>query len=141
MYNFTPINSSIGGILIGISVVLYFYFTGRLAGISGIIENAVISGKNRFSNFLFLLGLIIGPIIFYYFGKMEIVFEITNSLILISLGGFLVGLGTRMSQGCTSGHGICGISRFSIRSIFATILFIFSGIVTVFILQNFGVYL
>ena len=85
MYNFTPINSSIGGILIGISVVLYFYFTGRLAGISGIIENTVTSSKNRFSNFLFLLGLIIGPIIFYYFGKMEIVFEITNSLILISL--------------------------------------------------------
>ena len=76
--------------------------------------------------------------LFYFnISKVQINFEITNSIILIFIAGFLVGLGTRMSGGCTSGHGICGISRFSIRSIVATITFIASGVVTVFILQNF----
>ena len=112
-----------------------------MAGISGILANSVTNKLNRFSNFLFLLGLIIGPLIYFLFNKTSGTFEITNSLILIVLGGFLVGLGTRMGGGCTSGHGICGISRFSIRSIFATIIFISFGIITVFILQQFGIHL
>jgi uncharacterized membrane protein YedE/YeeE len=141
MYNFTPFTSLIGGIIIGFSVVLYFYTTGRLAGISGILANSVTNKLNRFSNFLFLLGLVIGPSIYFLFNESSGTFEITNSLILIILGGFLVGLGTRMGSGCTSGHGICGISRFSIRSIFATIIFILFGIITVFILQQFGIHL
>ena len=141
MYNFTPFPSLIGGMIIGFSVVLYFYTTGRLAGISGILANSVTNKLNRFSNFLFLLGLIIGPSIYFLFNESSGTFEITNSLILIILGGFLVGLGTRMGSGCTSGHGICGISRFSIRSIFATIIFILFGIITVFILQQFGIHL
>ena len=141
MHNFTPFPSLIGGIIIGFSVILYFYTTGRLAGISGILANSVTNKLNRFSNFLFLLGLIIGPLIYFLFNKTSGTFEITNSLILIILGGFLVGLGTRMGSGCTSGHGICGISRFSTRSIFATIIFISFGIITVFILQQFGIHL
>ena len=141
MYNFTPLPSLIGGIIIGFSVILYFYTTGRLAGISGILANSVTNKLNRFSNFLFLLGLIIGPLLYFLLNKTSGTFEITNSLILIVLGGFLVGLGTRMGGGCTSGHGICGISRFSIRSIFATIIFISFGIITVFILQQFGIHL
>jgi hypothetical protein len=68
-------------------------------------------------------------------------FEITNSYFLIIISGFLVGFGTRMGGGCTSGHGICGISRISVRSIIATITFIFAGMLTVFILQQFGIYL
>ena len=68
-------------------------------------------------------------------------FNMLESIVLIFIAGFLVGLGTRMSGGCTSGHGICGISRFSIRSVIATITFIISGVVTVFILQNFGIHL
>lgn len=138
MYNFTPFNSLIGGFIIGASVVLYFYTTGRLAGISGILANSITNKENRSSNLLFLLGLVVGPLNFFYFNKSSENFEITNSLILIILGGFLVGLGTRIAGGCTSGHGICGISRFSIRSIIATITFIISGIVTVFILQQLG---
>ena len=78
---------------------------------------------------------------YYVILHIQINFEITNSIILIFIAGFLVGLGTRMSGGCTSGHGICGISRFSIRSVIATITFIISGVVTVFILQNFGIHL
>tara|TARA_B100000427_G_C15023360_1_gene383515 strand:+ start:17 stop:442 length:426 start_codon:yes stop_codon:yes gene_type:complete len=141
MYNFTPISALIGGLIIGCAVVLFFYTTGRLAGISGIFANAFTSKENRSSNLLFLLGLVIGPLGYLYFTKIPVNFEITNSYILVIIAGFLVGLGTRMGGGCTSGHGICGISRFSIRSIIATITFIISGVITVFILQQFGFYL
>ena len=141
MYNFTPISALSGGLIIGCAVVLFFYTTGRLAGISGIFANAFTNKENRSSNLLFLLGLVIGPLGYLYFTKIPVNFEITNSYILVIIAGFLVGLGTRMGGGCTSGHGICGISRFSIRSIIATITFIISGAITVFILQQFGFYL
>jgi|TARA_B110000240_G_scaffold9140_1_gene9882 uncharacterized membrane protein YedE/YeeE len=141
MYNFTPLSSLTGGIIIGFAVVLFFYTTGRLAGISGIFANALTRKLNRSSNLLFLLGLVIGPIGYLYLTKATINFEITNSYILIIIAGFLVGLGTRMGGGCTSGHGICGISRISVRSIIATITFMFTGMLTVFILQQFGMYL
>ena len=141
MYNFTPLNALTGGIIIGFAVILFFYTTGRLAGISGIFANALTSKKNKSSNLLFLLGLVIGPIGYFYLSKASVHFEVTNSYIFIIIAGFLVGLGTRMGGGCTSGHGICGISRMSVRSIIATITFIFSGMLTVFILQQFGMYL
>jgi len=141
MYNFTPYSALTGGMIIGCSVVLYFYTTGRLAGISGIFANALTNKTNRISNLLFLLGLALGPLGYFFVSSAPVKFEITNSYILIIIAGFLVGLGTRMSGGCTSGHGICGISRFSIRSIVATITFIITGVITVFILQQFGIYL
>ena len=133
MYNFTPISALTGGIIIGCAVVLFFYTTGRLAGISGIFANVFINKSNRSSNLLFLLGLVLGPLGYFYFTKAPVSFEITNSYILVLIAGFLVGIGTRMSGGCTSGHGICGISRFSLRSIIATISFILTGIITVLI--------
>ena len=141
MHNFTPLSATIGGVIIGFAVVLFFLTTGRLAGISGIFANAFTSKENRSSNLLFLLGLVIGPLGYLYFTKIPVNFEITNSYILVIIAGFLVGLGTRMGGGCTSGHGICGISRFSFRSIIATITFIISGVITVLILQQFGFYL
>ena len=141
MHNFTPISSLIGGLIIGSSVVLFFYTTGRLAGISGIFANSLTNNNKRFSNILFLSGLVIGPLSYYYFTNNPIEFEITNSYTLIIIAGFLVGFGTKIASGCTSGHGICGISRFSIRSIVATLTFILSAVITVFILQNFGFYI
>ena len=141
MYNFTPLSALTGGGVIGFAIVLFFYTTGRLAGISGIFSNALTSKLNRSSNLLFLLGLVVGPIGYFYLGKATVHFEITNSYIFIIIAGFLVGLGTRMGGGCTSGHGICGISRISMRSIIATIIFIFTGMLNVFILQQFGIYL
>ena len=137
MYNFTPLSALTRGFIIGFAVILFFYTTGRLAGISGIFANALTSKLNRSSNLLFLLGLVVGPIGYFYLTEATINFEITNSYILITIAGFLVGLGTRMGGGCTSGHGICGISRISMRSIIATITFIFAGMLTVFILQQF----
>ena len=140
MYNFTPVSAMLGGLIIGVSVVLFFYTTGRLAGISGIFANTISSKTNRSSNFLFLLGLVLGPLIYFYTTKVPANFKITDSLVLIIIGGLLVGLGTHMCGGCTSGHGICGISRVSIRSMIATITFILTGMFTVFILQQFGIY-
>ena len=81
---------------------------------------------------LFLFGLIIGPI-FYSFSGNEIVSILTNSIPLLIIGGLLVGVGTKIGNGCTSGHGVCGISRFSLRSIIATITFIITGVITVLI--------
>ena len=135
--NFTPIPSFLGGILIGLGVIIFFITTGKLAGVSGIAIN-VISNNNRFTNILFLSGLIIGPVIYKFFISNDIPFLINNSYFIIIIGGLLVGLGTKIGSGCTSGHGVCGISRFSNRSIVATIFFIFSGIITVLIMQLSG---
>ena len=123
--NFTPVTATLGGILIGLAVVVFFLFNGRLVGISGIAANALTEKNNRFDNILFLLGLVIGPILYSLFTKNEINITISNSFILLIFAGLLVGIGTRISGGCTSGHGISGIGRFSLRSIVATITFFF----------------
>lgn len=143
MHNFTPISALIGGIIIGLSVALYFYATGRLAGISGIFENAITQTSQRVSNTLFLIGLVVGPLIIYnlVLPNNPIPFEITHSYLLIIPGGFLVGFGTRLGGGCTSGHGICGIGRLSVNSMVATATFVAIGVLTVFTLQQFGIYL
>ena len=143
MHNFTPVSALIGGVIIGLSVVLYFYSTGRLAGVSGIFENTVTKSSKRVSNLLFLIGLVVGPVAIYYLilPNKPIVFEITNSYLLIISGGFLVGFGTRLGGGCTSGHGICGIGRLSVNSMIATAIFVLTGMITVFILQQLGIYL
>ena len=143
MHNFTPFSALIGGLIIGLSVVLYFYATGRLAGISGIFENAITQTSQRVSNTLFLIGLVVGPLIIYniILPNNPIAFEITHSYLLIIPGGFLVGFGTRLGGGCTSGHGICGIGRLSVNSMVATATFVAIGVLTVFTLQQFGIYL
>ena len=134
--NFTPVTATLGGILIGFAVVVFFLFNGRLIGISGIAANALTNKDNKFDNILFLLGLVIGPILYSLFVNNEIKITISNSFILLIIAGLLVGIGTRISGGCTSGHGISGCGRFSLRSIVATITFMIVGILTVLI-KNF----
>ena len=131
--NFTPISALTGGLLIGLSVALFFILNGRMIGISGIASNFLVSKNNRIENFLFLVGLILGPLIYNLILGKEINISISSSVILLIIGGTLVGFGTRLSDGCTSGHGISGISRFSLRSIIATITFMIVGILTVLI--------
>ena len=131
--NFTPVSALIGGMIIGLSVFLFFILNGRMIGVSGIASNFLISKENRIENLFFLIGLILGPSIYTYFLGQEIQITISNSLFLLIGGGALVGFGTRLSSGCTSGHGISGISRFSLRSIIATITFMIVGILTVLI--------
>jgi len=131
--NFTPFLSFLGGLLIGLSVVIFFVFNGRLIGISGIASNFLTSKDSRFSNLLFLIGLIIGPIVYKIFSQEEINISISNSFYLLAVAGLLVGVGTRIGGGCTSGHGISGIGRFSLRSILATVTFMIVGILTVLV--------
>ena len=131
--NFTPIPAFTGGLIIGLAVVVFFLLIGRLVGISGIASNALTEKENKFDNLLFLLGLIIAPFIYYLFSKGGINISISNSYVLMIAAGLLVGIGTRISGGCTSGHGISGIGRFSLRSIIATITFMIVGILTVYI--------
>ena len=135
LINFTPYSSLIGGLIIGFAVVLFFITTGRLAGISGIVSSTLEKNENKFSNLLFIIGLVLGPLVFIFFSKNDVVFKMTSSIPLIIVGGLLVGLGTKIGRGCTSGHGICGISRFSTRSILATIIFMIFAMITVFFLQ------
>ena len=131
--NFTPIPAFTGGLIIGIAVAVFFLLNGRLVGISGIASNALTEKENKFDNLLFLLGLITAPFIYSLFSNEGINISISNSYVLLIAAGLLVGIGTRISGGCTSGHGISGIGRFSLRSIIATITFIIVGIITVYV--------
>ena len=132
--NFTPLSALTGGLLIGLSVALFFILNGRMIGISGIASNLLVSKDNQIDNFLFLVGLILGPLIYNLISGKEINISISNSLILLITAGVMVGFGTKLSSGCTSGHGISGISRFSLRSTIATITFMLVGMLTVLIM-------
>ena len=134
--NFTPITAFTGGLIIGLAVVIFFLLNGRLVGISGIASNALTSKDNKLDNILFLIGLIIGPIIYSVISNQSVNITISNSYIVMIFAGLLVGVGTRISGGCTSGHGISGIGRFSVRSIVATITFMIVGIITVYLKNN-----
>ena len=136
--NFTPFSSFIGGLLIGIAVVIFFVSNGRLAGVSGIVNNSLTKKHNRLTNLIFLLGLVLGPLSYMFFLQIDLPFDMTSSVPIIIFGGLMVGIGTKIGSGCTSGHGVCGISRFSIRSILATIIFILSAIMTVFFFKLVG---
>ncbi len=129
--NFTPQSAFLGGIIIGLAVIIFFIGNGRLAGISGIVNDTLVSKQNRTDNFLFVIGLVLGPIFYIFLTKIDIPFLITSSLPIIISAGLLVGIGTKIGSGCTSGHGICGISRLSLRSITATIIFMITAIITV----------
>ncbi len=138
MENFTPITAFAGGLLIGLSAVIMLLFNGRITGISGIMDGIVINSKSgdRVWRICFLLGLVLGGFLFSQFMPGTFIPRDGFSLVLLITGGFIVGVGTRMGSGCTSGHGICGIARFSRRSILATVVFMFTGGVTVYIIRH-----
>ena len=133
--NFTPQSAFVGGIIIGLAVIIFFVGNGRLAGISGIVNAALVLKQNRTDNFFLIVGLVLGPIFYAFFTKIDIPFLITSSLPIIIIAGFLVGIGTKIGRGCTSGHGICGISLLSLRSITATIIFMITAIITVWLIE------
>ena len=125
----------LGGMLLGISVVGYLYVHGRIAGISGLIAQ-ILSPKELFKSpaLSFLAGLIILPFVYAFFAEPKIVID--SSPLVMIIAGLLVGFGTRLGSGCTSGHGICGMSRLSKRSIVATMTFMLFGFLTVFIVRH-----
>ena len=137
MENFTPVSALLGGALIGLSVSLLLMLNGRMAGISGIMNGLFSSPKKEeIWRGLFLVGLVIGAVIFQLLTNDSLQLRQDYPKVLLIVGGFLVGIGTRMGSGCTSGHGICGIANFSVRSITATITFMLSGMVSVFIVKH-----
>jgi uncharacterized membrane protein YedE/YeeE len=126
----------IGGLLIGLSASLVMFFYGRITGISSMLQSLIVRQKIVSSNsFTFLLGVILGAASLSILLNIKIEPPATHPAIII-LSGLLVGYGTALGSGCTSGHGICGISRFSLRSIAATMCFMLSGIITVFVMRH-----
>ena len=138
--NFTPIESLLGGLIIGLAVAILYLMRGNYAGISGIYFNVISANKNGFFwRLLFTIGLIIGPVILSFFSYKDLGFEMPNTNpIIIIVGGLLVGYGTQLGSGCTSGHGVCGIGRLSIRSIIGTCVFVGAGVLTVLLTRSLG---
>ncbi len=123
------IQASIGGALIGMASVALLWLNGRIAGISGIFNGIVFtSGGERGWRLMFVFGLIAAGFLYQLLSGTDLIPRDNYPLLLTIAAGFLVGFGTRLGSGCTSGHGICGISRLSPRSIAATIIFVASGI-------------
>lgn len=134
---FTPVSALVGGMLIGFSAVLLMLGLGRIAGISGIIRGLfTISFSEAWWRFAFLAGLILSPYLYTKLTGVLPEFAVTSNLYQLIGGGLLVGIGTSLGNGCTSGHGVCGISLFSRRSFAATILFMVSAIMTVFVMRH-----
>lgn len=137
MENFTPISASIGGVLIGLAAVLLMVLNGRIAGISGVFSGSVFAERgDKFWRAAFVLGLIAAPALWALSKGDPPPFEITENWALIIAGGLLVGFGTRLGSGCTSGHGVCGLSRLSPRSMASVVLFMGAGMATVAIAKS-----
>ncbi|WP_057831878.1 YeeE/YedE family protein [Colwellia sp. TT2012] len=136
MTEFTPLTALFGGALIGVSALLLLIFNGRIAGISGILYSAIQPADNdRLWRWLFLLGLMLG-VFFAMNPTTPLPSDIEASWPLLIIAGLLVGFGSKIGNGCTSGHAICGLGRLSPRSIVATIIFMITAALTVFITRH-----
>lgn len=134
--NFTPWLSLAGGVLIGIATAMFLLLNGRIAGISGILGGLLRPVKGDVGwRIAFVAGLIFSPIAFSIAAPLPTV-QINADAASLIMAGLLVGIGTRYGSGCTSGHGVCGLSRLSPRSMAATALFMLAGFVTVFITRH-----
>lgn len=134
--HFTPWHALAGGLLIGLAAALFILFNGKIAGISGILGGLLRPVKGDVLwRIAFLLGLMISPLVFALFRPLPDV-TIDASNVTLVIAGLLVGLGTRYGAGCTSGHGVCGLSRLSLRSLVATLSFMAAGFLTVYIVRH-----
>lgn len=138
MSDFTPLNGLIGGVLIGLASGIYLLATGRIAGISGMLESLLRPTTPAFpAATIFLLGTLIGAIaVAAFVPSVLLPVDIRGSGAMLLVSGLLVGFGTRMANGCTSGHGVCGLPRFSVRSIVATGTFMAAAMATVFVARH-----
>lgn len=137
MENFTPVSALIGGCLIGAAVGLLLWLNGRIAGISGVL-GGLLQGKpgERAWRVAFLAGLVLGPLLHAAMAGEPSPIAVTTSVPLLIVGGLLVGFGTRLGNGCTSGHGVCGLARLSGRSLAATVSFFLTAALTVFVVRH-----
>lgn len=132
MANFTPVSAAIGGALIGFAAVLLMMLNGRIAGVTGIFAGLIDPGStDRGWRATFVIGLIAAPLCAALLGYPIPVPHLPTSFVVIGVAGLLVGFGTRLSNGCTSGHGVCGIARLSPRSIASTAIFMAAAIAVV----------
>lgn len=137
MESFTPFYSLTGGLIIGLAATLSLLANGRIAGISGMLGNALMPRKqDRLPRLLFIAGIILGPFLYVQLSGKPLNIELQAGPIPTIVAGLLVGFGTRLGSGCTSGHGICGIARFSSRSLTATATFMVVAIITVFVTRH-----
>ncbi len=138
MHHLTPLSGFLGGALIGLSAALLMLLMGRIAGISGIFGGLLApNASDRGWRVAFIAGLIAAPLLASFFSGAALPSPtMPASMIMIVIAGMLVGIGSRMGGGCTSGHGVCGIARFSARSLIATAIFMAAAIATVAIARD-----
>ena len=137
MENFTPVPAFTGGLLIGAAAALLMLFNGRIAGVSGILGELVDrSASDRVWRLYFLAGLVGSAAVYGLMVPGSAGIALTGSIPVLILGGLIVGYGTRLGGGCTSGHGVCGMARLSYRSITATATFMAVAAVTVFVVRH-----
>lgn len=137
MTEFTPWSSAAGGALIGLAAVWLLAATGRIAGISGILNRLLPPYGDQLwmERLAFIVGLVVAPLLYISAGG-SIVQTVSSNFALLVAAGLLVGFGSTIGNGCTSGHGVCGISRLSKRSLIATLVFMATGAVTVFFVRH-----
>jgi len=133
MTDFTPIPALLGGALLGAAALILLKFNGRIAGISGIVKNIFKSNNDNGWRYCFIAGIILSPL-FLKINDHENEITLGASWTVIIIAGLLVGLGSALGSGCTSGHGICGLGRLSKRSIIATLTFMSTAVLTVFVM-------
>jgi uncharacterized membrane protein YedE/YeeE len=138
--SFTPIASVLGGALIGLSAVLLMAFNGRIAGVSGIASRLLppYEDKEFAGRLAFVAGLVAAPLLAWLATGSRPSLSIVAGAPVLVIAGLLVGFGSVWGNGCTSGHGVCGISRLSMRSVVATAIFMATAIVTVFLVRHWG---
>ena len=129
--------AALGGALIGVSAVLLLWLNGRILGVSGLVGGLLaLKGDDRATRLGFLAGAVIAGIVGAALAPTINAGTATSNTVLLLAGGFAVGLGTRLGSGCTSGHGVCGLARLSMRSLVATVTFMAAGMITVFIVRH-----
>lgn len=139
MTEFTPVSALAGGLMIGAAAVMLYVLLGRIAGISGILNGALTaSDGQRGWRLQFLLGLVAGGALYQWVGGHALLTRTDFPLPLLVLAGLLVGFGTRLGSGCTSGHGVCGVARLSTRSLLATAVFLGVGMLTATLMMFLG---
>jgi uncharacterized protein len=132
MTSFSPVSAAIGGALIGLAATLLMLLNGRVAGISGILAASLdVRSNDRNWSAAFIAGLVLAPLTGGWIGFPMVSPQMPESWIVVVVAGLLVGFGTRLGGGCTSGHGICGVARLSVRSIVATAIFMATAVVVV----------
>jgi uncharacterized membrane protein YedE/YeeE len=137
MTEFSPFTALLGGALIGLASTLLLWLNGRVAGISGIFGGVVVPHKEEFGwRLAFVAGLVLGGVAMLALNPDLIVYDLQRSSLVVVLGGLLVGFGTRLGNGCTSGHGVCGLSRLSTRSFASVLTFMAVGALVVYVVRT-----